>query len=44
MKRGFASGGLAAKRIVGLTESQRLSAQKAAKPQGDHRFEGNVRN
>jgi len=33
IRRGFASGGTAAKRVVGLTESQRLSAREAAKPQ-----------
>jgi len=30
--RGFASGGVAAKRAEGLTESRRLSAREAAKP------------
>jgi len=32
LRRGFASRGGAAKRVVGLTESQRLSARKAAQP------------
>jgi len=32
-RRGFASGGGAAKRVAGLTESRRLSAREAAKPQ-----------
>jgi len=32
-RRGFASGGGAAKRVAGLTESPRLSAREAAKPQ-----------
>jgi hypothetical protein len=31
--RGYASGGVAAKRVADLTESRRLSARKAAQPQ-----------
>ena len=34
-KRGFASGGVAAK-VAGITESRRLSAREAAKPRTTH--------
>jgi len=35
-KRGFASGGVAANKVAGFTESRRLSAREAAKPRTTH--------
>jgi len=39
---GFASGGVAAKRIVSLTESRRLSAREAAEPQPMQRYSKDI--
>jgi len=39
-RRGFASGGVAAKKVARMTESQRLSAREAAKPRQPFRTGG----
>ena len=41
-RRGFASGGVAANRVACMTESQRLSAREAAKPQSKDPFKSKI--